>query len=76
MHGKAALSLPLPAETMSSERTDVLTSEFARFSGKACHSRAMYFVLGITQEFSPRSKDMVVFKDHLPGAQQPAEVEC
>lgn len=52
MHGKAVLSLLLPAETMSSKQMDDLMSEFARFSSKACHCRAMYFVLGITQESS------------------------
>lgn len=66
MHGKAALSLLLPAETMSSKRTDVLMSEFACFAGRACHCRAMYFVLGITQESSRAcSKDIVVFRDNL-----------
>lgn len=41
-------------------------SEFACFAGRACHCRAMYFVLGITQESSRAcSKDIVVFRDNL-----------
>lgn len=48
--GKDALSLLLPAETMSSSRRDVLMPEFACFAGKAGHTRAMYFVLAITHD--------------------------
>lgn len=56
MHGKAALSLLLPAETTSSKRTDVLMSEFARFAaGKACHCRAMYFVFVLKNPAQPRA---------------------